>query len=302
MATLALTADFTFSIDLDDGSTPVEFGLGKDVFVHPEGFDPGTTDYRAQDLEIPHEDGVAFGRDFATPSAWTFEMSTNGSDPATSLEMARTLALVWKNPTVRQTPGKRAILRYRMAGRTRRIYGRPRRWADTYDNKLLSGTHQIVADFQRADIMHYDDGLSYHAIDILPAEGGWLVAPLVAPLSTIAGTERDSGFTVGGDSPTWPRILFNGPVLNPYVTIDGKKIALTMNLVAGQQAVIDTAPWARTVIRYPDLANISGNLTRDTRMAQMALIPGAHELTFGGTDPSGTSKVTVQWRNAWSSL
>jgi hypothetical protein len=97
-------------------------------------------------------------------------------------------------------------------------------------------------------------------------------------------------------------VLFNGPVTNPYITIDGRKTALTMNLVAGQQAVIDTAPWARTVLRYPGPSNISGNLTRDTRMSAMALMPGPHELVFGGVDPSGTSKVTIQWRNAWSSL
>lgn len=295
-------SDFQFSLDLDDGSTPVEWGLGKDVFVLPDGFDPGDVDYRAQDLEIPNEDNMAFGRDFATPPKWTWEMATNGDSEGESLEMARALAVAWKSQVVRNAPGKRAIVRYRFNGRTRRIYGRPRRWATTYDNRFMGGTHQIIADFQCADIMHYDDGLSYHAIDILPAEGGYLIAPLVAPLSTTIGTVRDSGFTVGGDSATWPRILFNGPVLNPYVTIDGRMVALTINLLTGQQAVIDTAPWARTVIRYPDLANISGNLTRDTRMSAMALEVGDHEMTFGGTDPSGMSKVTIQWRNAWSSL
>jgi hypothetical protein len=295
-------SDHQFSLDLDDGSTPVEWGLGKDIFVLPDGFDPGDIDYRAQDLEIPNEDNMAFGRDFATPPKWTWEMATNGASELDSLDMQAALAVAWKNPKIRNTPTKRAILRYRLAGRTRRIYGRPRRWAATYNNALIGGSHQIVMDFQCADILHYDDGLSYHAIDILPAEGGFLVAPLVAPLSTIAGTERDSGFTVGGDSATWPRILFNGPVLNPYISIDGRKIALTMNLLTGQQAVIDTAPWARTVLRYPGEANISGNLTRDTRMSNMALAPGAHELIFGGTDPSGAAKVTVQWRNAWSSL
>ena len=295
-------ADHTFSLELGDGSAVVEWGLGKNVFVLPDGFDPGTVDYRTQDIDIPNEDNIAFGRDFLSPPTWTFEMATNGSDEATSLAHQAPLAVAWKSYKLRDTPSARAILRYGLGGRTRRVYGRPRRWSATYDNRLLSGTHQIVAEFQCADAVHYDDGLSYHAIDILPVEGGWLVAPLVAPLTTIAGTVRDSGFTVGGDTKTWPRILFNGPVVDPYISIDGKKVALTMTLLTGQQAVIDTAPWVRTVERFPGPANISWALTRDTRMSDMALLPGAHELIFGGTDPSGTAKVTVQWRNAWSSL
>lgn len=294
--------DFTFVLDVGDGS-PVEFGLHKDVFLVEDGWDTGTQDVRSQDLELPNEDGLNFGRDFLTPPSWTFELATNGSDEASSLAMMAPLAKAWKSRALRDTPTARAMVRYGIAGRSRRVYGRPRQFATAYDNRILSGTHQITAAFQLADSYYYDDGLSSLTIDILPAEGGAFAEfPIEFPLSTNVGTERDGGFTVGGDSPTWPRILFTGPVLNPYVMIEGKKIAVNYNLIAGRQVVIDTAPWARTVQLFPGASNVSGSLTRDTRMNDMALDPGSYELAFGGVDPSGTAKVTIQWRNAWSSL
>ena len=49
---------------------------------------------------------------------------------------------------------------------------------------------------------------------------------------------------------------------------------------------------------HSDGANLAGKLTWATPpMGQWLLVPGSYELVYRGTDPTGTSHATVEWRD-----
>ena len=99
------------------------------VMVTPGGFDPGVTGWRTQDAENPVRDSVLFGRDRLTPGTWGFSLQTNRLDADGSLAALEAMGGRWRGEAVRTTPGAVMALRYRLGSATRRVYGRPRRWA-----------------------------------------------------------------------------------------------------------------------------------------------------------------------------
>jgi hypothetical protein len=53
-------------------------------------------------------------------------------------------------------------------------------------------------------------------------------------------------------------------------------------------------------VRRSDGANLAGDLTWDTPpMGQILLAPGSYEVLYRGSDPTGSSFVTVSWREAF---
>lgn len=278
----------------------VDFGIGEDITV--ESFDPGAAEWRVQDAENPVRDGLMFGVDYLGAPTWAFNLSTDGTDAASALEMLAPLAAVWRGGTVRTRPGEVSALIYKVAGRLRRVYGRPRRWAAPPTNRILSGYIPIVADFATVDALHYNEAEQSSVVDIVPGSTGGFTTPLIAPISTHAGGQREGFIDVEGDMPTWPVIRIDGPISTPFVAISGKwEVRLNMTIPEDDFVEIDARPWAMSVLRS-GVSNAAGFLAPTSRMNEMKLPVGQQEIVFGGVDSTGTARCTITWRPAWNTL
>jgi hypothetical protein len=295
--------EMQFEILPNEGSTSgVGFGIYLDVSVDDGGFDPGENEWVVQDTVNEKRGSTNFGRDTLLGPTWTWAMHVNRDDVAPALETLGLLRAAWSASDIVQTPGKMAIIRYRVGGRDRRVYGRPRRWASPPNNLILNGRVPITATFKTVDAMHYEDLLSTTTIPFSLTSDGGFEFPVVFPAATLPSGQREGQISVGGDSKTYPVIRFNGPITNPYLQCDNLwKVKLNMGILAGSWVEIDTRPWKLSVLRN-GLYSEAGKIERRTRLENLYLTPGLHDLAFGGESPEGTATATVSWRGAFASL
>lgn len=251
------------------------------------------------DVAYPNEDGTKFGVDFRTGMTLAFDMSlwkkgVSGLDDASILQSA------WKDPKYRTTPNAVTTLRICRGGRTRRVYGRPRKFKTSF-GAIERGWAPITADFQCADESFYDDTPTIQEIGLVNPPTAGLTLPTTVPLHLSQYAAAYTNIQIDGDRPTWPVFRIDGPVTNPTLAFDNTWTAkLLLSLDHTQHVIIDTYPWARTTIQDL-LINRSGVYTATSpMMREMALIPGLHDLVYTGIDPTLTSNLTITWRPAWS--
>lgn len=277
-------------------------GEGHGVVVPPSGFDPGSASLDTQDGSNPVGDGLLMGRDFVRPPLWGFTLLTNADTASDALDNLEALQAKWRADNVRQSPGAFSTLRYQLGGRTRRVYGRARRFSTAINTTLWSGLTGAVADFQLVDPLFYDDAQRSQTVSIVPASVGGVLSPLIGPITTLAGGPRQGVIAdVGGSAPTPIYATIRGPITNPWVSGPGFKLQLNTSLGSGQYVTFDARPWAMTV-RRNDGASLAGKLSRTSRLTDAKLRPGSCELLFGGSDPTATATCTVTWRPAFYSL
>lgn len=292
---MSIDRDYNFSLG------GVSFGIREPITV--ETFDPGAASWRTQDATNPVGNGMVFGQDYLDPPAWTFALSTYDTQEAgPALAAIAPLAKKWRGVGLTDTLGRVTPLTYRLTGRQRRVYGRPRRWQMATDNRILTGYVAVNADFQCADHLHYDELESSVIVDLVPEHRGGFVLPFAFPMSTEAGGQRSGFVTVGGDSPTRDlTIRVNGPITNPWVDTGGFRLQLNLSLLTGQYVVIRPQPWEMTVMRN-GVGSVAGAISKGARLSDMELYPGTTEITFGGVDPTATASCTISWRAAWFTL
>lgn len=285
-----------FQFELDD----VQFGLDLPVHLDESGFKPDMGAWRTQDFAHPMGDGGVPGRDYKEVSTWGFTMFANAEDDIGALAYTAELARVWPSEDLVKTPRALTALRYCLAGRVRRVYGRPRRWTAPPDNRLLNGYLPITADFAVFDPNYYDDAEQSEPFSLSAGTtgGGGLRAPLTAPLRTTGVAKPQSrSIQVDGDRGTWPILEFKGGA-NPWVEIAGWKCKVLRTLAWNETVVVDTRPW----VRSSTLNGSYARLSRDSRLADMKLPPGKHAVRFGQDMSATNASVTVRWRPAHSSL
>lgn len=276
-------------------------------------------DARDDDLERPHEDGRFFGRDLRGGGMCSFEIgvltdqfATGGITPyRLDSDYTSTLADWWDDEDFRSEPSDLTVLRECRAGRTWRAYGRPRRF-DAVKSKLAQlGYTPVVCDFAVIDNRVYADVPETLTIPLVaPPEGGFTDL-FEDPITTTAASSNDDVIVIGGKKKTWPWVEFRGPVASPAATftlldqtgpnqIPPFTIGLTASIPDDLTVTVDPRPWSRGVYRE-DGANYAGALSVVTPMLrQMLLRPGRYNVTFTGTDATGTSTCTVNWREARS--
>ncbi|WP_343317792.1 hypothetical protein AAFM46_11030 [Arthrobacter sp. TMP15] len=279
----------------------IEFG-GDTGSLLVTGFKPGAAEIRGNDTARPNRDGTIAGREFLGSATWAFDISTNEQDLAEALATASALEAAWKDPAVRLAPNTLAPLSYETAGRWRRVYGRPGLYTPPDGDHLTTlGVGRITADFKVHKPGSYDDAETSVALTIVPASTGGLMAPLVAPLSTVRSSAPRAGFvTNAGDAPTPLKATIHGPITEPWVrSPEGWEVGLTGSLAYDESVTVD--PLAGTVTRQ-DGSPANGRLTRKTRLSGTLLQPGITELTFGGIDLTGTARAVLSWRNAYTSI
>lgn len=278
------------------------FGDGCRV-AHEADSDPGSYSWRTQTTANPTGDGKSFGVDLIEPGMWNFKLYTDVDDDKGALEELGRLAKIWRGDDIRRTPGAVMPLRYRLGGRTRRVYGRPRRFSAPLDNRMTSGLIAITSDFEVVSELFFDDIERSLDVGTLPPSTGGFETPFETPLVT---EETDVAnpytFTVTGELPTPGVFEFKGPVTDPFLVIDDSiRIQLRGAVASDTTITVDARPWVMSIYRH-DGAGVPGMLSRDTRLPRLMLTPGDHVAVFGGTNETGAAQATVRWRGAYPSV
>lgn len=276
------------------------FGQGTRITIEAVAVDAPAV--AAQDTPMILADGQAFGIDALGSRTVTFTGHVlDIAGPEGVFADYAALVAAWNNPQVRLSPRAVSVLRYRFPGLagTVRMYGRGRAIAPTLYNKGIN-LIQFTAAFATADPLFYDDDEQQVSLPLAWADPGGGASPPVAPpvmLAPVPGGQPDMAVN-GGPEPTWPVITFSGPVTSPVLSyVDAAlSVGLTGSLAAGEQVIVDTRPWARSVTNTAG-GSYAGRLT-GSRLADLALPPGATLLSFAGQDATGAASVTVAWRAA----
>lgn len=264
-------------------------------------FTAGGADVRSQDTDLAQQDGVLPGADLLGGRLWGWEISARGATLADVLAANESLEQAWRTPA-RLQPGVNVPLSYQINNRWRRVYGRPGRYSGINPDYVAeSGIGHLVCDFRVNDPLHYDDVESTVQLTIVPATSGGLQSPLASPLSTVRSSAPRAGLVSNtGNAATALKVTFHGPITNPWVrSPTGLEVGLNTSLAYDQTVTVD--PLAGTVTRQ-DGSPAAGLVTRKTYLPTQLLQAGTTELTFGGTDPTGTATATLAWRNAHTSI
>src|SRR5690606_36368644 len=88
--------------------------------------DFGSPEARSTDVDRPRADGTRFGREWRSGREITLEVATMHHTDAVLAELGK-LCAAWDAAATRTAPGTLSVLRYNVNGRTRRVYGRPRK-------------------------------------------------------------------------------------------------------------------------------------------------------------------------------
>jgi hypothetical protein len=304
------------------------------------------TDPEVGDAALPGEDGIRLGRDYQRSATVTFELGVDGVKGPVDRhypkrpwsggqrigqwadgdwELVRTrvpggpekwaadglamLRQVWRADSIRMKPSRVAWLEHMVAGRRRRLYGRPRKFEVAHSRLLKQGYVPVVAEFTALDDRFYDSYESsvemwdYWTGGYYPRPG----RPWGGGTPPFASSMKRVSLNVEGHVPTYPWIVIHGPCKNPKVTISGLWSAqLAMTIPAGDTVTIDARPWMRTVLwdKGSSTASVADKLTRSSgRLGAMALPPGYWTATLSYTRSSTKyaegPRVQIIWREAY---
>lgn len=291
--------DHQFELLREDADSGVAFGIGRAVSVNADGFDPGTNDWLIQDQDDPFSGSTRQGRDVQTGSTFAWSLHTDQTDEVSALEALEDLQDAWSPDGL--AGGEVMVMRYAVGGRTRRVFGRPRRFASPPDNRILGGMIGITADFKRVDPLFYGDSLESVTLGLAYASEGGFIFPVTFPVMTLPGGFAPGETFVSGRRKTWPVIRLDGPLVNPQITTDNWTLAMTLTLNEGHYVEIDTRPWKRT-IKLDGTSSIPGALTAQTRLRDLFLTPGHQSFGFRAISDTGTGSATISWYPAYASL
>lgn len=279
-----------------------------------EDVDFGEPDILTNDTARPRSDGVAFGRDWRGGRTVTLDLVvlTEYTTPevdgypggyGTSVALAELglLANAWLADEVRTSPQATSTLRYRLGGRQRVLYGRPRKFVPI-TSWATSGRIPVTATFQTIDHLFYDDTEKTDVVPFVPPGAGGLTWPITFPWTTVPVAYSPGTIGVLGPSGTWLVSVIYGPIANPSIRwVRGWTVQLNITLAASEFLVVDPRPWSRG-IRLNNVTPMAGVLDPySPRLSEMRLPWGVHEIVLGGQDATGLSRLTLAWRDGYAS-
>jgi hypothetical protein len=298
--------EFQFEIlpaeDADDG---VVFGIGADISCDEDGFHPGSTSWATQNSSSAANGVTNFGRDVLLGPLWAWDLHISRDDCEEAVESLAAFTTAWRAAQIRETPRTVLPIRYQLAGRTRRIYGRPQNVEDSVNNLILSGYAQLGADFQAVDGYTYSDDSSGVTM-VIPAtdfdrHGPGLVYPITLPASSVVGDESIRNVSIGGDTTAWGIFRFNGPWVDPSVYTDEWALSFPgFEIPDGQFIEVDTRPWVKTVL-LNGTAPVGGYMGKRQKLFGARLDPGDVTIRAGGTSSTGTT-CQISWRSTFNSI
>lgn len=304
-------------------------------------------DMELADAALPGEDGIRMGRDYQRNATVTFELGVDGTRgpidrhwplrPWTrgsrvgdwtdfeallaavnkknqgayqlGLDGLNMLRQVWRADSTRGKAGRVAWLVHSAAGRTRQIYGRPRKFAVSHSRLSRQGYTPVVAEFVAVDDRFYEQTekeaeMYDHQRNTAPPRPG---RPGEATWQ-VWDSKKTAAVNQRGSVDTYPYIEIHGPCKNPKVTLTPNlwAVQLSMSIASGDHVIIDPRPWVRTVTHYKGSSAISvaDKLTRASPLLkQMNLPPGSWTASMSFTrlgPPLTGPRVRIAWRDAYS--
>jgi len=292
--------DHQFELLGENADEGVAFGIGLGVSCDASGFDPGSNDWLIQDQADPFSGATRMGRDVRQGSTFTWSLHVNTVDEETALDALDELADAWSPDNL--SGGDIMVLRYKVGGRTRRVYGRPRRFAQSPDNRILSGMMPVTADFKRVDPLFYDDSPESITLGVAYESEGGFIFPVTFPVMTLPGGFHPGETFVSGRRRTWPIIRLDGPLTSPQIQTDDWLLNMpSLTLNEGHYVEIDTRPWKRTIM-LDGTSSIPGAVSVKTRLRDLSLSPGHQSFGFRAISGTGTGSATISWYPAYASL
>ncbi|MER7047956.1 phage tail family protein [Streptomyces jumonjinensis] len=265
----------------------------------------GAPTVRAQDTDNPVGDGVLPGQDFYAARTVRIEagIKTPG-DPTAAADLLARLHKALDDPAARTSATGRAVLRGRWPGHNiRRLYGRLRRVEAVSTAQARHGW--IPLDIEFAATLD----TRWHA-----DESSRLVLPLDQTPRREGDTpqhcdehadpdDRPGWITNHGNATAWPSLRIHGPAANPRVwnTATGQSIELALTLRSGEWVELETRPGTRWALRN-GVTNVATDLVPPSRLDRFILPPGRSEISWSADDATGSSRLEVNWRSAYTSL
>lgn len=281
--------------------TGVPFGIGRAIHCAADGFDPGVAEWLTQDVDNPATGTTMMGRDVRKGSNFTWTLFVNSDSEEDALTSLNTLATAWTGPGVSTVADEVAVIRYRVGGRTRRVYGRPRRWANTMDNRILSGMVPIVCDFQRVDPLFYDDVPEVATLDLVAESEGGIVYPVTYPTTSLPSGNNEGEVHIPGTRPSWPIIRITGEAIDPEIYTPTWTLKLNATIAEGDWVEIDTRPWRRSIINQ-DGFSVAGYVNPRVRMRNLFVLPGNQSFGFRALSGTMTGTATIKTYGAHAAL
>lgn len=288
----------------------IEFGGRNSPLIVEPSFDAGAPSARLGDWDSPGRDGAHAGRDFVGSRLWAFTMRTNGENLDDARAVDAELSAAWMDPSLRLVPGTVVPLFYDLGetGVWRCVFGRPHPSYAGINGGVLDrqGAGQIVADFRVLRPYHYSADEFSTTVTAVPESTGGLVAPLVAPLTVSASGGSAARFATNGGNADGPvRLVFQGPSQNPSVELaNGWWFGLNHTLAFDERVEVDAmtglvSRWFGTGDPVPDYSLVAG---RSSPVTSLHIPPGEQEFWYSAADATGTSSVTVFWRDAHTNI
>jgi len=287
----------------------VEFGFGTIDTGYPltTQVDIGTPDASDNDGKHPNADGVVFGIDSRGGRTLTFEVGIpkvygKGQRWAPNLDAQETFAATWDAEPVRRTAG--AVCELYNDNRDRMVYGRPRNLKPKLD-KARQGWSELTCDFKTSDARFYGALERELVVPAVIAAARGFSFPLTFPWLPAEQTMQTLVVTNDGTRDTWPTIEFAGPSTNSTVQLIDQlggvawQVNYTGALAYDETAVVETRPWVRSVQvnGRPALGQLRGSPLYDCKIP-----PGTSQVRYLTTDLTGSSTVTLRYRDAYASL
>lgn len=297
------------------------------------------------DAALPGEDGIRMGRDYQRSMTITLELAVDGVDRpvdrhgdllpwAGGRRIGQFLTLsspgqparpgprepyrwasdgvdllrqAWRADAVRGRAGGVAWLLHRTAGRTRQVYGRPRKFAVGDSRLTRQGYTPVVCDFVTIDDRFYSS--VEKRAEMYDA---YYTGPVWRPGRPGAGgfqSKKSARIEQLGRVDTYPYVRIHGPCRDPKVTVAGLwTVQVAMAIQKGDHVTIDARPWARTVMHDmgSSTRSVADKLTSASpRLAEMRIPPGYWTASLAYSRVSsgpvlGGPRVEIVWRDAFA--
>lgn len=280
----------------DGDASGLLFGTQNTGYVtlgHPSK-EPG--DIGGSESARSREDGIRFGEDYEGGASVGFEVGVLTDRDPTDPQGANADALdlfesKWRSLTWRHRHDRYAVLRSNMKGRTRRAYGRPRRFAATEDGLAKKGYSTFLCDFTVMDGRWYDDAET----TAQTVDGG------------AAGGSRQVLINVGGTQNAWPVVKLtpgSSSLINPTIVIGPHIITFPDTVFGvGTSLTLDPRPWRRQFVKNDDPTLAVGDViptAGSTLLRDLHLPAGSYMVTLTADGLAADARATVTYRNAWS--
>lgn len=267
------------------------------------GFSPPVIERDSDEFPRLNDHGTLPSREWLRRETWAWSLATNGRDLREAMGAAGAVKRAWADRDLMDST-RLAPLEYSLDGGVSwfRVLGRPGRFTPPDAGVLSSqGVGVMDVEFRQMDPRHYGGREHRESIPVVPASLGGLVAPLVAPLTTVStGAARAGRVVNAGDLPAPLAVEFRGPATDPVVVSDdGLEIGYRGTLAYDESVMID--PVANSVLLNGSVP-VPGRLTLRTRLSRAAAPPGESDWFFRALDQTGTAEAVLIWRDAYSSM